>query len=802
MTAVWMRARHDLESRWRGAVILALLFGVASGVAMTAAAGARRTETAFERLLRVSKAYDVEVQIQDDTSITILDEVARLPEVEQHARIAFVPGTDATRYSPDEPFRWDVTTAAIVDDALGKTFELPKILQGRLPDYDNPAEAIVNERFLAANKARVGDTFSLQLAGFDELLALFEGRPVPTTAPVARVRIVGVWRIPHDVTIGEQGGVLFLTPAFVRSYQERVALLFGMFVRLHRGDADVPAFVRAAKRLGAEETLAFRTSENTNAAVARSLGVQSDALWILAGAVAVAASLILGQALGRWLTLGADDHPILRSMGMSRRHRLGVIAIPALVIAAGAAAVAATAAAGFSRFVPVGFARSIEPDPGFFFDGTVVAAGLAATIGVISGWALIHGWALTRLRAVSDAAPQARPSAAAELASRGGMPPAVVTGIRFGLEPGRGRTAVPVRSVLTTTILSIVAVTGAFVFARNLNDILTTPASYGWNWDLVASGGEGDPDYVAEVESKLRASPHVAAFSRAKIATTTWRGRDLETLGVQQRQGDVAPVVLEGRYPMRSDEVALATRTLREEGLDIGERVIFPGSPSVCGDGRDCDVTFTIVGRVVHWGEGSDPDDGAALTMEGQERIRNSEGFDDFLVRIRPGADREVAFRDIREGVADTIDDPKLPTSLGNIKRVRTMPAILVAVLAILAVAALIHALVTVSRRRRHDLAILKTMGFLRRQVMAAMAWQATALVVTALVIGVPAGLVAGRWVWRSIADGLGVATVASFPIASLGLTIVATLLLANVVAVFPGRAAARTKPALVLRTE
>jgi hypothetical protein len=381
------------------------------------------------------------------------------------------------------------------------------------------------------------------------------------------------------------------------------------------------------------------------------------------------------------------------------------------------------------------------------------------------------------------------------------MPPAIVAGVRFGLEPGRGRTAVPIRSVIAATALSIAAVTGAFVFARNLDTMLSTPAAYGWNWDLVVGGGEGDPDFVAEVKAKLRASKHVAAFSQIKVTTTTWRSRDLEMIGIEPIIGSITSRVLEGRFPVRDDEIALATRTMGEGGLHVGDRATLPGSPEACGTNPDCHVTFRVVGRTVHWGEGSDPDDGAALTRRGQDRIRQSEGFDDFVVRIPKGDDLKVAERDLSRDLGDAIP-PRLPTNLVNVKRVRTMPAILGSILAVLALAALIHALISVSRRRRHDLAILKTMGFVRGQVIAAVSWQATAMTVVALAVGIPVGLVAGRWVSRSVADGLGVAADGVSPVASLAITLGATLLLANLVALFPGRAAARTQAALALRTE
>jgi predicted lysophospholipase L1 biosynthesis ABC-type transport system permease subunit len=49
-------------------------------------------------------------------------------------------------------------------------------------------------------------------------------------------------------------------------------------------------------------------------------------------------------------------------------------------------------------------------------------------------------------------------------------------------------------------------------------------------------------------------------------------------------------------------------------------------------------------------------------------------------------------------------------------------------------------------RRRRRDLAILKILGFRRRQVAGAVAWQATSCTMAALALGLPLGVAAGRW--------------------------------------------------------
>ena len=52
MGAVWLRLRAELRHQWRAWLALAVLLGVIGGIALTAAAGARRTDTAYPRFLR------------------------------------------------------------------------------------------------------------------------------------------------------------------------------------------------------------------------------------------------------------------------------------------------------------------------------------------------------------------------------------------------------------------------------------------------------------------------------------------------------------------------------------------------------------------------------------------------------------------------------------------------------------------------------------------------------------------------------------------------------------------------------
>lgn len=794
MGAVWMRTRSDLRARWRGAVLLAVLLGVMGGIAITAASGARRTTTSYDRLLAANKAYHVELQPTGEEPPGALDRIAALPQVADHGRIAFIPATRAT--DEPSPFAWDISAVARVDESVGTTFEIPRLIAGRNPDPDATQEATASPQFMRAQGLAVNDEISLQFPTLDELFHLFEGRPPIPTGPVIAFRIVGVWSIPHDVSLQESGGELILGPAFHGEYVDRIATLPALLVRLRNTD-DVDRFVDEARAIGGEMSVV--TEAELVASVDRALGVQSTALWALGGAVALGSMLVLGQAVGRWLMLGADDQPTLHSLGMSRGHLIATRLLPAGLIGAAGAVVAVTCAFLLSPVVPLGLAREIDPDLGFVADLPVLGIGAGAVI-VLSA---LRGWLHGVLAARTVARPEVRtkPSAVAEGLSRNGVPPAIVTGVRFAVEPGRGRTAVPVRSVVAGAVLSIIAVVTAFVFGRSMEHMLSTPSTYGWNWDLVVFGGD-DPTVAAEIERALGASPHAAALSRARVSQSSLGRNQILTLAVEPLRGRILPTLIEGRHPASEDEVALAAKTMRSSGLTIGDQALLPGSKEACAGREACTLPFTVVGRIAFWGEGSDPDTGATLTESGQARIAHSTGVIDFLVETPPGRDPAAAAREIERDLELDTTLPMEPVTVKNLARVRSMPVLLAAILGVLALAIVTHALITTARRRRHDVAVLKTLGFVRRQVRATSMWHAATTIVLALVVGVPIGVALGRWAWMLLAGRLGVEAVPVTPLAWIAVGAVGVILVAGLVSLAPARVAARAKPAEILRTE
>ena len=70
------------------------------------------------------------------------------------------------------------------------------------------------------------------------------------------------------------------------------------------------------------------------------------------------------------------------------------------------------------------------------------------------------------------------------------------------------------------------------------------------------------------------------------------------------------------------------------------------------------------------------------------------------------------------------------------------------------------------------------------------------------MIIGVPVGIVIGRSLWVLFAHEINAVPAPSVPALLIAVIVVGALVLANVIAAVPGRIAARTPTALLLRAE
>jgi hypothetical protein len=191
---------------------------------------------------------------------------------------------------------------------------------------------------------------------------------------------------------------------------------------------------------------------------------------------------------------------------------------------------------------------------------------------------------------------------------------------------------------------------------------------------------------------------------------------------------------------------------------------------------------------------------GVMMLAGGQTLSRTPMPVNVYLVRLRHPGDPAAIAR-LKRQFPGVVLPAVPPPEVRELQGVNGLPLILACALTLLAVGTIAHTLVTSVHRRRRDLAILKAMGFVSRQIRATVAWQATAIAATGLVIGLPLGVAAGRWAWTLLARGFAIEPVPVISALVL-LSVPAVLLMANLVAAVPARAAARTQPAVVLRTE
>jgi ABC-type antimicrobial peptide transport system permease subunit len=119
----------------------------------------------------------------------------------------------------------------------------------------------------------------------------------------------------------------------------------------------------------------------------------------------------------------------------------------------------------------------------------------------------------------------------------------------------------------------------------------------------------------------------------------------------------------------------------------------------------------------------------------------------------------------------------------------------------VLAAGTLVHALAVALRRRRREVALLKALGFDRSAIGRTVLLQAVSLAALGVVVGVPLGLVLGRWAWRLAARTVGVLSGPVTPV-TVPMTVVVVLLAAAAAGVGPARRARQVAAADVLRSE
>jgi hypothetical protein len=271
-------------------------------------------------------------------------------------------------------------------------------------------------------------------------------------------------------------------------------------------------------------------------------------------------------------------------------------------------------------------------------------------------------------------------------------------------------------------------------------------------------------------------------------------------IGVDPVRGRGFVTLLAGRLPAGPGEIALGQQTLRATGAAIGRQV----RASINGRARPMRVVGEVVLPAFTEGGSSATDLGQGAVVGTSllstpypptDCVHGLTCYSFILLRYRAGTSLRAADAHLEAAFAQhgchisqgcyTLTTDQRPSDIRDYSGVRDTPLLLGALLGLLA-----------------DLALLKTLGLLRGQLLRVVFWEASTLAGAALLVGLPLGVIAGRWAWMIFAGSAGVADRADVPLPLVLLAIPATVALANLIAAGPGWTAARVPAATVLRSE
>ncbi len=380
--------------------------------------------------------------------------------------------------------------------------------------------------------------------------------------------------------------------------------------------------------------------------------------------------------------------------------------------------------------------------------------------------------------------------------------------------------------------LATLLVVATLTFGSGMRTLVSRPPLYGWNWNYALFPTGRVPPQAGSLLSK---DPDVESWSGVEVATTEIDGQTFPTL-LAAPNAEPSPPVLSGHGLAADDEVVLGVATLAQLHKHVGDTVsVSYGTPRQAPyyvPPTKLRIVGTATMPAIGWpslnAEHTSMGTGAYFSWDlvpaalKQARVSDDptqNGPDLVFVRLRNNVSAAEGQTDIQRIVAAAnvalANDPQggqadsiralgvqHPAEIVNYRSIGATPVVLAAALALGALIALGLALVALVRHRRRDLALLKVIGFTNRQLSAAVAWQASVAAVGGIVAGVPLGIVFGRQLWIRFADSIAAVADPTVPLVATTLVAIGALVFANLVAALPGRSAARTTTAILLRTE
>lgn len=805
-------ARTWLRRNVAATLLLVVLVALTVGATAGTVAGARRSSSALDRFIEHNRPPTLQVY-GDGLDV---EAVRALPQVVGAGTGAY--GLMTVRGPGGEPVPPGVVNPFITMSNTGERLFRPLVVDGAEPDWSSPDLVTIDEAASDRLGAAVGDRLVLRFYSPDQLEELYDfgGEFPPPRGREVAVSVAGIVRHPFDLNRIEAADIdavslasadLHLSPGFWAAYGDDVAAFGadggGVEVLLRNGAADVPAVREALRAMPGGDRFAIEARNDSLDAIAdlrETVRIEALALAVAGGLAALVGSVLVGQLIAQQLRHELAQRTVLTGIGLTSRDLARAAVLRTVPVGAGGALLGVLVGWFGSRMTPVGYSRRAEVDPGMAFDPLVMLlVPFAAAVLAVIWAARVASRPGSSVRSTGAAGWGGRLAARAAVS---GAPVSVVTGLSHLTGVARGGVRTPLRSALGAVVFACGVAVGVVVFATSLARFVDEPAEHGWAWDAIV-GDTDDPDLATSGRSFLDEHRSVAGFAAASIGfediVQIPEVGDVGVVALESVRGDTYVPLLHGRAATGEQDIVLGSETMRRAGVGIGDQIVVdgPGGP----------VSFLVVGQaVLHElvAPNVELDEGAVTSPAGLARIFGSDGVmvGRYLVELEPDTPLATVDAEMREEFGPTLIPHLPPLDVASLDAVRVVPVGFAMLVGLLGAGSLVHLLLATVRRRRHEFAVLSALGADARQRRLAVVSFATAVALTAVIAGLPFGLLAGRLAWLAVASSIGSPTAPVVPGLVLAGAAVLVVLVANLVAAAPARLAARVRPGGVLRTE
>lgn len=795
MRAVGLVALSRTRRHWVGLVLLGLLAGIVGGLASAAVAGERRTASAADRLAEATLAPDASVRVQLPGSTSEIaaaldddpDVVARWPVVSSIGRTS---DTKDWYY----PISGPVPTEAI---------HRPMVDEGRLPSPTAEHEVAISRATAENNDLHVGSTVEVDLYTNAQMRVIGQDTEAQPEGSRLTLEVVGILRDTADIAPAATQRQMFGSPAFYARLTEGGSdcptcdnAYPAVSIRTVDGDAGVDRVIaRLEERFPDVQFDVLRLQEALDDA-GPSRDVTSLGTWILAAVVLLVGGVVVAQVARRQISARSAEDTTLRGLGFTAADRVRAATYPVGLGAAVALLVAPVVAAAVSPVFPIGRSRMIEPSPGVDVDLPVLVPG--ALLSAVALLALVAVVAALELRATEDR-PPLRPSWLRSVlpATR----PSIEIGVRLATDPDRRRRGRSARAAMLGASIGVVGLIASLVFLRSLDHLVATPSAYGIDSDLSIEVREDMvDDRAAELAEDRDVDAVVAQWSSESVRVD---GQPAGVVAMVPTKGSTRMTMFEGRAPAGPDEVVLVPALARDLDASVGDEVRLTGTTddeivaTVVGIGLDPQVLSSTTSRT------------AVVQEEALSRLIDPiPGLDPYpiiTVRFAPGVDAAAKAAELDERYPYGVMDESFPTPPGSLvvlDDVRTVPVVFLWFFGGLALVAIGNGVVATGRKARHELGIVRSLGFTSGQVRSALVVTAVTLSAVAVGVGVPIGALAGAALWIRVAGLVDVLPAVKVPLVAVLACLPLLVGLAAVLALWPARWINERRAATVLRVE